>query len=223
MMRESVLTHAVTTAQTVSLNNMKKIIGIALLVICVSYLNYQFGQWVGYERASIEHQQKSTLGTPDQNARIDYYNQQIIITCLRELREVKATAQCATAHEPDATPVWNTDRTTYLCKSPEPEVEAKVLEGNASYYSTTGCLGCSPTLTMANGEPLDDSKITVAYNRAPLNSYVTVTNILTMQSVRAKVTDRGGFERHGKLIDLSVATKNAIGCGSTCPVKVEHE
>lgn len=202
---------------------MKRIIGTALLFISVAVLNYQFGKWVGYETASLKYEQKPKLEAPMQTARIDHYNQQIIVTCLRELREVKATARCATAYEPDAKPVWNDEHTDYLCKSPEPEIEAKVLEGNASYYSTTGCLGCSPTLTMANGEPLDDSKITVAYNRAPLNSYVTVTNILTMQSVRAKVTDRGGFERHGKLIDLSVATKNAIGCGSTCPVKVEHE
>lgn len=222
-MKESVLTLAVITAKIVSLNNMKKIIGIALLIVCVSYLSYQFGKWVGHETASIKYERNPKLDAPLQTARIDYYNQQIIMTCLRELREAKAVARCATSYEPDAKPIWNDDKTDYLCKSPEPEAQANVLEGNASYYSTTGCLGCSPTLTMANGEPLDDSKVTVAYNRAPLNSYVTVTNILTMQSVRAKVTDRGGFERHGKLIDLSVATKNAIGCGSTCPVKVEHE
>jgi hypothetical protein len=92
--------------------------------------------------------------------------------------------------------------------------------GMASYYSETGCLGCSPTLTMANGDRLDDDAVTVAFNRAKLNTQVTVTNNKTGQSVRAKVTDRGGFERHGKIIDLNVGTKNAIGCGDVCNVTV---
>jgi rare lipoprotein A (peptidoglycan hydrolase) len=90
--------------------------------------------------------------------------------------------------------------------------------GKASYYSREGCLGCSDTLTMANGEVLDDTKLTVAYNHAPLNSTITITNTKTNKSVVARVTDRGGFERHGKIIDLSVATKQAIGCGDVCNV-----
>ena len=104
---------------------------------------------------------------------------------------------------------------------PAEVVQAKV--GKASFYSTTGCLGCSPTLTMANGEKLDDTKLTVAYNHAPLNSFIKITNTLNGKSVTAKVTDRGGFEKHGKIVDLSVATKEALNCGSTCLVKVEHE
>jgi len=93
--------------------------------------------------------------------------------------------------------------------------------GKASYYSREGCLGCSPTMTMANGEPLDDSRLTVAYNDAPLNSYLTITNIKTGQSVVAKVTDTGGFKRHGKIIDLTIATRDAIGCGHVCDVEVD--
>ena len=96
-----------------------------------------------------------------------------------------------------------------------------VVEGLASYYSRAGCLGCSPTLTMANGEPLDDNKLTVAYNRAPLNSYIEITNPKTGEKVTARVTDRGGFERHGKIVDLSVATKKALGCGDVCKVIIK--
>jgi rare lipoprotein A len=73
---------------------------------------------------------------------------------------------------------------------------------------------------MANGETLNDEALTVAFNRAPLNSYVTITNDKTGRSVRAKVTDTGGFERHGKIIDLTIATRDAIGCGDVCRVIV---
>jgi rare lipoprotein A len=73
---------------------------------------------------------------------------------------------------------------------------------------------------MANGDRLDDNKMTVAYNRAPLNSHLTITNIRTGQTVTAKVTDRGGHENHGKIIDLSLATKNALGCGDICRVEI---
>lgn len=96
------------------------------------------------------------------------------------------------------------------------------ISGKASYYSREGCLGCSPTMTMANGEPLDDNRLTVAYNDAPLNSYVTIKNTKTGQSVTAKVTDTGGFERHGKIIDLTIKTRDAIGCGHVCDVEVNH-
>lgn len=98
-----------------------------------------------------------------------------------------------------------------------------VVRGKASYYSRAGCLGCSKDMIMANGEPLDDSKLTVAYNDAPINSYVTVTNVGQNKSVRAKVTDTGGFKRHGKIVDLTMATRDAIGCGPVCDVEVKHE
>ncbi len=73
---------------------------------------------------------------------------------------------------------------------------------------------------MANGEELDDTKITVAYNHHPLNRFVKVTNMKTGASVQAKVSDTGGFERHNRIIDLSVATKEAIGCTDLCEVGV---
>jgi len=97
----------------------------------------------------------------------------------------------------------------------------RIWSGTASYYSREGCVGCSPTLTMANGEPLDDTKLTVAFNKAPLNSYVEITNISNGQSVTAKVTDTGGFEKLNRIIDLGLATKNAIGCGDLCEVEVK--
>jgi rare lipoprotein A (peptidoglycan hydrolase) len=102
--------------------------------------------------------------------------------------------------------------------TPTPTPIQRPTHGKASYYSRQGCIGCSKTLTMANGEPLDDSKLTVAYNHAPLNTTITITNIVTNKSVTARVTDTGGFERHGRIIDLSVATKQAIDCPDLCDV-----
>lgn len=93
--------------------------------------------------------------------------------------------------------------------------------GLASYYSRSGCLGCSSTLHMANSEPLDDTKLTVAFNRAKLGSHVKITNAKNGKSVTATVTDRGGFEKHGRIIDLTIATRDAIECSHLCKVEVE--
>lgn len=99
---------------------------------------------------------------------------------------------------------------------------AGVWTGKASWYGRNGCLGCSETMTMANGQPLDDSAMTVAFNMAPLGTQLSITNTATDQTATATVTDTGGFHRHGKIIDLVPAVKEAIGCGSTCDVKVRE-
>ena len=96
------------------------------------------------------------------------------------------------------------------------------LIGTASFYSREGCAGCSASLTMANGQPLDDSKLTVAYNRAKLGTLVKVTNVSNGLQVIATVTDTGGFEGLNRIIDLTIATRDAIKCGSLCQVQVEE-
>lgn len=115
--------------------------------------------------------------------------------------------------------------------SPIPDVVAAPLSwtGEASYYSRAGCIGCSKNLIMANGEPLDDSRLTIAMPTAVvrryklLNTRVTVRNISTNERVSAKVTDTGGFARYGRVADLSVAVKRAIRCGDLCQVEVMAE
>lgn len=92
--------------------------------------------------------------------------------------------------------------------------------GTASYYSEAGCIGCSPTLTMANGERFKDGGMTVAFNKVPLNSFVIVYNPKSEKSVLAKVTDRGGFESLGRIIDLSPAVKDYIDCSDLCEVTI---
>lgn len=101
-----------------------------------------------------------------------------------------------------------------------------LLSGQASYYSTTGCLGCSKTLTMANGQRLDDRKQTIALTPAIvrkyklLNKQVVIVNPKTGISTVAKVTDTGGFARYNRVADLTIATRDAIGCENLCEVNI---
>lgn len=113
--------------------------------------------------------------------------------------------------------------TSIPTEAPEPKLQGTKHVGLASYYSRAGCVGCSPNLSMANGQPLDDSRLTVAFNRAPLGTMVKITNVQTGASVIAETTDRGGFEKLPvpKIVDLSVATKEAIGCSDICQVEIE--
>lgn len=90
--------------------------------------------------------------------------------------------------------------------------------GIASYYSRTGCIGCSANLTMANGEVLDDSRLTLAHNQIPLNTDVRVCH--DNKCVTATVTDTGGFNELGRIADLSLATKEAINCTDLCEVSI---
>lgn len=98
--------------------------------------------------------------------------------------------------------------------------------GEASYYSTSGCLGCDKNLIMANGEKLNDSKLTVALTPKTvkkyklLNSFVKIRNRENGKEALVKVTDTGGFAKYGRVADLSVATKNALGCGGLCEVEI---
>jgi len=100
--------------------------------------------------------------------------------------------------------------------------KGKMWSGLASYYSREGCVGCSKNLHMANGEPLNDENLTVAFNRLKLGSKILITNLKIGTSVVSEVTDRGGFEHLGRIIDLNLATKNAIKCSDLCRIKIEE-
>src|SRR3990167_7193183 len=94
--------------------------------------------------------------------------------------------------------------------------------GRASYYSVAGCLGCRTDRLMANGQRLDDSTPTVAYNYLPLNTKIKIVNTDNGKTIIVPVTDRGGFERHGKIADLSLATKNILQCDDICNIKINE-
>lgn len=120
-------------------------------------------------------------------------------------------------------------RLAYVAPTPAPILDGPlVLEGEASYYSRAGCLGCDPNVIMTNGQPLNDSALTMAIG-AHLKHLVgheaLVTSLVTGKSVKVWITDTGGFyqAKYGyRVADLTVATKQAIGMhGGVGQVRVE--
>jgi rare lipoprotein A len=103
-------------------------------------------------------------------------------------------------------------RMVLMSYQPEPVIAEQKSQwtGWGSYYTIDGCIGCREDRLMANQEKLDDSKLTVAFNYLPLNTVVEITNFDNGKSVIARVTDRGGFEKYNRIIDVSWAVKEAI-------------
>jgi len=119
-----------------------------------------------------------------------------------------------------------------------PEVTPRVyIKGMAGYYDSTikGCLGCMPHyddagnlfFRMANGQVLDDTKKTVAlgetfiaYNNIKLGEMVTITNTSNGSTEIVEVTDTGRFDtEYGRVADMSVALRDALGCSDMCEVE----
>ncbi len=88
-------------------------------------------------------------------------------------------------------------------------------EGRATYYTREGCVGCREDRLMANGQPLDDKKKTIAFHNTPLNTFVYIENVANGKGTIAQVTDKGNFNQHGILADLSDAVANEIGFDKT--------
>ncbi len=103
-----------------------------------------------------------------------------------------------------------------------------VMQGEASYYSREGCLGCNPLRIMANGQPLNDNALTMAIGadkKHLVGRQARVTSVATGKSVTVIITDTGGFyqAKYGhRVADLTIATKQAIGMnGGVGQVRVE--
>ena len=103
-----------------------------------------------------------------------------------------------------------------------------VLEGEASYYSRAGCLGCNAGRIMANGQPLNDSALTMAIGadkKHLVGRRANVTSLATGLSTEVTITDTGSFYRGqygNRVADLTIATKQAIGMkGGVGQVRVE--
>lgn len=113
-----------------------------------------------------------------------------------------------------------------IVEAVEPPPE-RVIKGTASYYSRVGCLGCNKNMIMANGKSLDDNALTLAMTPEMVKKYkllndtVTVINAKTGKSVKAVVTDTGGFARHKRVADLTIATRDAINCKNLCEVIIK--
>src|SRR3954452_25564045 len=85
-------------------------------------------------------------------------------------------------------------------------VEAKSLQAGAASWYGPGFQGRKT----ANGERFNTHALTAAHRSLPFGSRVKVTNNQTGRSVVVRINDRGPFV-HGRIIDLSKASAQAIG------------
>lgn len=107
-----------------------------------------------------------------------------------------------------------------------PAALAAPITGYSSNYSEKGCLGCSKSLTMANGERLNDNKATVAltpylvkkYNL--MNKYIGIINKKNLKWTIAKVTDTGGFAKYNRIADLTPLVTKALECQNNCFIEL---
>lgn len=65
--------------------------------------------------------------------------------------------------------------------------------------------------------------MTCAHGSLPFGCRIRVTNMRNQQSVEVKVNDRGGFSKHGRVIDLSKAAAKEIGMMASGTTKVMIE
>jgi rare lipoprotein A len=94
---------------------------------------------------------------------------------------------------------------------------AKVIEGQASYYSDK--LDGNKT---ASGEPYKKNKLTAAHRTLPFGTKVKVTYLKTGKSVEVVINDRGPHSK-GRIIDLSGAAAKKIGLKEDGHGKVKLE
>ena len=90
--------------------------------------------------------------------------------------------------------------------------------GTASYYGTGFHGGRT-----ANGERFNQNDLTCAHNGLPFGCKIRVTNLRNQKSVDVRVNDRGGFAKHGRVVDLSKAAAGKIGMLGTGTAKVKIE
>lgn len=90
--------------------------------------------------------------------------------------------------------------------------------GNASYYGKA-----FHGKKTASGERFDQNGYTCAHGSLPFGCRLRVTNLRNNKSVEVKVNDRGGFQQHGRVIDLSKAAAKDIGMLGSGTAKVQIE
>lgn len=99
--------------------------------------------------------------------------------------------------------------------SSKQEKQTSALSGLATWYGP-GFYGRKT----ACGEIFSGDGLTAAHRTLPCGSSVRVTNLNNGLSTIVRINDRGPYGG-GVIIDLSPKSKEAIGMGSTAPVKLE--
>jgi rare lipoprotein A len=98
----------------------------------------------------------------------------------------------------------------------DPTGSSFVETGEASWYGP----GFHGRKT-ANGERFDTYEFTAAHKTLPFGTLLKVTNLENNLYTVVRVNDRGPYIK-GRIIDLSKASKEAIGMGGTAQVKIEQ-
>lgn len=110
---------------------------------------------------------------------------------------------------------------------PQPEIQRQVdvvdavdvepyQVGTASYYGKA-----FEGKRTASGERFSQENFTCAHGSLPFGCRLRVTNLRNKKSVEVKVNDRGGFSKHGRVIDLSKAAAKEIGMLASGTAKVQ--
>ncbi|HZW46580.1 MAG TPA: septal ring lytic transglycosylase RlpA family protein [Microvirga sp.] len=97
---------------------------------------------------------------------------------------------------------------------PKKTSEKVVQNGRASWYGP----GFHGRRT-ASGETFNTNALTAAHRTLPFGTQVRVVNKKTGKSVVVRINDRGPYA-HGRVIDLSRASAEAIGLKGVAPVTV---
>ncbi len=95
---------------------------------------------------------------------------------------------------------------------PVPTSEQQIQAGKASWYGP----GFHGRRT-ASGEIFNTREMTAAHRSLPFGTRVRVTNQRTGQSAVVRINDRGPYA-HGRVIDLSQASAEAIGLSGVASV-----
>lgn len=75
----------------------------------------------------------------------------------------------------------------------------------------------------ASGQRYTNEGFTAAHSLLPFGTKLKVTNLLNKRSVVVTVNDRGAFQAHGRIVDLSRAAAKELGMISRGTAKVKLE
>ncbi len=96
-------------------------------------------------------------------------------------------------------------------------VEAQPLQRGAASWYGPGFHGRKT----ANGERFNTNALTAAHRSLPFGTRLKVTNERTGRSVVVRINDRGPYA-HGRIIDLSKASAQAIGVSGVARVALSQ-
>lgn len=132
-----------------------------------------------------------------------------------KIEEIKVTPRLVGEHSQIMIVEFKIEQPELVIVEPVPVI---IAQGKASYYG-----GYHNGRRTANGEVFDENGLTAAYMDVPFGTQLKVTNTANGKSVVVKVTDRGGFKRLGRVIDLSKGSFQQIANTSQGIINVKIE